>query len=285
VTEASGIAPARQRRRIRRLRRRERPIFLLVLLGFLALASFAHAQESARVKRVVDGDTILLEDGRRVRYLGINTPEFGEPYSRRARNLNAALVRGREVQLELDQESVDSYGRILAYVHAGRDFVNARLVHEGLAHAFFIGPGSRHNDLFLRLQEEAKAGRLGIWSSRGRFKELKITGIHLPDAPAIDPRQTYVRIACLGSARTSLAGYVLESDADRQFRFPAAVLDPGYTVIVIRAEGLDGIDSRGQLVLHWPGGTFPWAAAGGTFYLRSPDGQLLDTFRYRGRHG
>jgi len=285
VVEALGLLPARLRQRIHPRRRRERLIPLLVFLGLLAPVSFAHAQETARVKRVVDGDTILLEDARRVRYLGINTPEFGEPYSRRAKDLNAALVRGREVHLELDQESVDSYGRILAYVYVGPDLVNARLVQEGLAHAFFIGPGRRHNDLFLRLQEEAKAQRLGIWSSRGRVKELKITSVHLPEPVASDPQETYVRIACLGSVRTSLAGYTLENDAGRQFRFPAVTLDPGYTVIVVHAEGLDGIDSRGQLVLHWPGGTSPWTVAGGTSYLRSPDGQLVDTFRYRGRHG
>jgi len=258
---------------------------LLALLGFLTLAILAHAQESARVRRAVDGDTILLEDGRRVRYLGINTPEFGEPYSRRAKDLNTALVRGREVRLEFDQESVDSYGRVLAYVHVGPDMINARLVQEGLAHAFFIGPGRRHNDLFLRLQEEAKVRRLGIWSSRGRFKDLKITSVHLPDPAGIDPEQAYIRIACLNSTRMSLAGYILENDAGRQFRFPGVTLDPGYTALVVHAAGVDGIDSRGQLVLHWPGGDSPRTAAGGTSYLRSPDGQLIDTFRYRGRNG
>ncbi len=258
---------------------------LWALLGLLTLAALAHAQDSARVKRVVDGDTILLEDGRRVRYLGINTPEFGEPYSRRAKDLNTALVRGREVRLEFDQEAADSYGRILAYVHVGPDMVNARLIQEGLAHAFFIGPGGRHNALILRLQEQAKARRLGIWSSRGRLKDLKITSVHLPDPAATDAQQTYVRIACLNGARMTLAGYILENDAGRQFRFPAVMLDPGYTVLVVHAEGADGIDARGQLVLHWPGGDSPWNAAGGTSYLRSPDGQLVDTFRYRGRNG
>lgn len=284
VTAAAGISPARRRQRIRPWRR-ERLIALPVSLALLALASFGFAQETVRVKRIVDGDTILLEDGRRVRYLGINTPEFGEPYSRRAKDLNAALLRGRVVRLELDQEPADSYGRILAYVYVGPDMVNARLVQDGLAHAFFIGSGRRHNDLFLRLQEEAKAQRLGIWSSRGRFRDLKITSVHLPDPAATEPQQAYVRVACLSSARMTLAGYTLENDAGRQFRFPAVTLDPGYTVLVIHAEGPDGVDSRGQLVLHWPGGTSPWTSAGGMGYLRSPDGQLVDTFRYRGRHG
>lgn len=255
------------------------------MLGLLSLATLAQAQETARVKRIVDGDTILLEDGRRVRYLGINTPEFGEPYSRRAKDRNAALVRGREVRLEFDRESVDGYGRILAYVYVDSDMVNGRLIREGLAHAFFIGPGQRYNDLFLRLQEQAKAQRLGIWSSRGRFKELKITSVHPPDPAAPDPRQTYVRIASLGSTRANLAGYSLENDAGHRFRFPAVTLDPGYTVIVVQAEGMDGVDPRGQLVLHWPDGASPWNSAGGTSYLRSPDGQLVDTFRYRGRDG
>jgi micrococcal nuclease len=285
VTDASRLPRAFLWRRQLACRGWGRLIPLLVFLGFLAFTPLSYAQETARVKRVVDGDTVRLEDGRWVRYLGINTPEFGEPYSRRARELNAALVRGREVRLEFDQESADSYARILAYVHVGQDMVNARLVREGLAHAFFIGTGQRHNDLFLRLQEEAKTQRLGIWSRQGRLKELKITSVHPPDPAAPDPQQAYVRVACLASSRVSLGGYVLENDAGRQFRFPAVTLDPGYTVLVVHAEGPDGIDARGQLVVHWPGGPSPWSAAGGTSYLRSAGGRLVDTFRYRGRHG
>jgi hypothetical protein len=189
------------------------------------------------VKRVLDGDTILLEDGRRVRYLGINTPELGEPYSRRAERFNATLVRGRAVRLEFDQEITDAYNRFLAYVYAGEEMANARLLEEGLAHALFIGPARRHNDLFLRLQGAAKMQRLGIWSGRTRPKDLKITSVNIPDPAAPDAHQAYVRIACLSSVRIGLAGYTLEYEAGRSYRFPPVFLNPGYTVIVKHAEG------------------------------------------------
>jgi hypothetical protein len=237
------------------------------------------------VKRVADGDTILLEDGRRVRYLGINTPEFGEPYSRRARELNASLVRGREVRLEFDQEFTDTYNRLLAYVYVGPEMANARLLQEGLAHAFFIGRARRHNDLFLRLQGEAKAQRLGLWSGRVRPKDLKITSVHLPDPSAPEPQDAYVRIVCLGSARMNLAGYSLEDGAGRSYRFPAVPLEPGYTVIVKHTEGTDGLDPYGQLVVHWTAAPVPWQSPEGTAFLRSPDGRLVDSFRYRKQQG
>ena len=258
---------------------------LWALLGLLILAPLAYAQDAARVTRVVDGDTILLEDGRRVRYLGINTPEFGEPYSRRAREFNAGLVRGRAVRLEFDQEPADPYGRLLAYVHVGTDMANARLVQEGLAHAFFIGPARKYNELLLRFQDEARAQHLGIWSSRGRTKELKITSIHPRDPAAPGPQEAYLRIASLSSARLSLAGYSLEDETGRSYRFPAVSLDPGYTVVLRCAEGTDGLDSHGQLVVHWGTAPVVWPAAGGIASLRSPDGRLVDSIRYRERHG
>jgi endonuclease YncB( thermonuclease family) len=247
----------------------------------LAFAALADAEEIARVKRVLDGDTILLEDGRRVRYLGINTPESGEPYSRRARELNAGLVRGRAVRLELDQEITDTYNRLLAYVYVGPEMANARLLQEGLAHAFFIGTARRHNDLFLRLQGEAKAQRLGLWSGRSRPRDLKITSVHLSDPSASESQDAYVRIACLSNARINLAGYTLENGAGRSYRFPGLLLEPGYTVIVKHAEGTDGLDRNGQLVAHWTAAPVPWQSPEGTAYLRSPDGWLVDSFRYR----
>ncbi len=95
--------------------------------GAVALTAPGAADELIRVTRVYDGDTILLEDGRTVRYLGINAPEFQEPFYLKAKRFNESLVLGREIRLEFDQERTDGYGRVLAYVYAGNEMVNARL--------------------------------------------------------------------------------------------------------------------------------------------------------------
>ena len=121
------------------------------------------------VKRVIDGDTILLADGERVRYIGINTPETKHPtkpperFGREAYLYNKDLVEGKSVRLEFDAEKKDRYGRLLAYVYVKDTFVNAKLVEEGYAHVYTFAPNVRYRELFLRLQREARNNKKGLW--------------------------------------------------------------------------------------------------------------------------
>ncbi|MFH1791814.1 MAG: thermonuclease family protein [Candidatus Omnitrophota bacterium] len=122
------------------------------------------------VKRVIDGDTILLNTGERVRYIGINTPEIHHPtkgverLGHEAADFNQRLVGGKWVRLEFDIEPRDRYGRLLAYVYAGDVFVNAELVREGYAEVYTFPPNVKHADLFLDLQRAARSGRKGLWN-------------------------------------------------------------------------------------------------------------------------
>src|SRR5574337_529791 len=179
--------------------------------GTAALSAPGATDELVRVQRVHDGDTVLLEDGRTVRYLGINTPEYQEPFYRKAKRLNESLVLGREIRLEFDQERTDGRDRLLAYVYVGNEMINARLVQEGMAHAFFIGSNRKHHALLLRLQAEVQQRKVGIWSTRGRARNLKITNVHSADPTKGDQYPSYVRIANLSNTAIRLAGYVLSN--------------------------------------------------------------------------
>ena len=114
-----------------------------------------------------------LDSGRveRVRYIGIDTPETrkpgvpGECYSERARAFNERLVGNRAVELELDVEERDRYGRLLAYVYAGRTLVNAALVREGYAEPLTVAPNVRHETAIRRLARTARRDALGLWAS------------------------------------------------------------------------------------------------------------------------
>jgi len=120
----------------------------VVLLWVLLFGVVSSATEWVSVKWVDDGDTILLTDGRRVRYIGINAPEVAhakygqsaEPFGKKAFEANKALVYGKKVRLEFDREAKDHYGRLLAYVYLedGR-CVNFELINAGWAGR---GPGS-----------------------------------------------------------------------------------------------------------------------------------------------
>ena len=150
---------------------------LLVLVALLGGAVPASGQPRAALQgvvvRVVDGDTIHVRVGDRVekvRYIGVNTPEIHhprrgeEPGGRRAHAANRRLVDGRRVRLELDVQSRDRYGRLLAYVWAGDRMVNAELVRLGYAQVMTVPPNVRHQALFLKLQRNAREAGRGLWA-------------------------------------------------------------------------------------------------------------------------
>ena len=143
-----------------------------VLLLWLQLAEIAAASEWVSVKWVDDGDTILLTDGRRVRYIGINAPEVAhaksgqpaEPFGNKALEANKALVYGKKVRLEFDRETKDHYGRFLAYVYLGDGrCVNIEMVKGGWAYALYKKPNDRCDTLLVEAQRRAMKAGVGLW--------------------------------------------------------------------------------------------------------------------------
>jgi len=119
--------------------------------------------ETALVTNVIDGDTIELENGQRVRYLGIDTPELGEPYSYDALELNQELVEGKWVELQAGNEDKDKYGRILRYVYIDGVFVNAQLIAQGYATAYIFDTTNKHSQVLVQLEQYAKLLERGMW--------------------------------------------------------------------------------------------------------------------------
>ncbi|MCX5751240.1 MAG: thermonuclease family protein [Candidatus Saganbacteria bacterium] len=155
-----------------------RKAFILVLLFFLfLLASFSPSysepnQTLYTVSRVVDGDTIQLFSGEKVRYIGIDTPETKHPkkpvqyFGKEAYEANKKLVAGKKVRLEFDVQKRDKYGRLLAYVYVGDIFVNAWLVENGFAQVMTIPPNVKYQELFLKLQKQARENNRGLWGKK-----------------------------------------------------------------------------------------------------------------------
>ena len=119
----------------------------------------------AKVTRIIDGDTIVIDTGQHVRYIGMNTPEIetSECYATEASEINKNLVFGKEVKLLKDVSETDKYGRLLRFVYVGDVFVDDYLAKDGAAKIITIPPDVEDKDLFLQSQEYAKENNLGLW--------------------------------------------------------------------------------------------------------------------------
>ncbi len=166
------------------LRRRRRPLpWIVVAIALLAAVmrlwsgaanqppAETLAAEEYRVVRVVDGDTLLLEDDVRVRLIGVDTPETVapdrpvEPWGPEATEFTGQFVSGGRVRLEFDRERVDRFDRFLAYVWVGDRMLNEELLRAGLATApkhYRYGDAMRRR--FQKAEDEARRARIGIWS-------------------------------------------------------------------------------------------------------------------------
>lgn len=182
------------------------PLYLIAIVGaallYLGIRSFAPCGNCANdeshpkggyfvVTRVIDGDTLKLSNGENVRLIGIDTPELHESVKlyrdaakkgvdvktiqalgRRSASFTTNLCKDKRVRLEFDVERKDRHKRLLAYVYLDDGtFVNAEILREGYAQAYTIPPNVKHSDYFLRLQNEARSSRRGLWRDKDAFRE------------------------------------------------------------------------------------------------------------------
>ncbi|MBI5868718.1 MAG: thermonuclease family protein [candidate division Zixibacteria bacterium] len=121
--------------------------------------------EKAVVTKVIDGDTIELDDGRTVRMLGIDTPEKGQAGADSATVANTALVLGKTVRLEYGRERFDRYGRTLAYVYVDRRMANREILRAGWAYCYFFAQNLTHARELVQALDSAMVERRGLWKS------------------------------------------------------------------------------------------------------------------------
>ena len=148
-----------------------------LLFVLVAELSFAQPQEFVRVTRVVDGDTIILESGERVRLLGVNAPEVNNPkksieaFGKEATEFTRRMVEGKLVRIEADQPASkkDKHSRILAYVFLqDGTHVNAEIIRQGYGFAESSWPPLKYEYEFRRLEQEAREKRRGLWALVGK---------------------------------------------------------------------------------------------------------------------
>lgn len=124
-----------------------------------------------KIVRVIDGDTIEIEGGEKVRYIGIDTPETVDPrksaqcFGVEAFNKNRELVESKMARLEKDITNRDKYNRLLRYVWVGDTFVNLELVKQGFAYSYSYPPDVKYQEEFIKAQQEAREAKRELWGS------------------------------------------------------------------------------------------------------------------------
>jgi endonuclease YncB( thermonuclease family) len=134
-----------------------------------------------RVKTVYDGDTVVLEDGRKIRFLGINTPEvqhrdkLADAGGDEAKRWLIDQLNNTKVRLEISAEKTDKYGRTLAHLFTEKkDHINLQLVAAGLAAVSIYPPNLLYVDQLLKAQNQAEFAKLGIWG-RPEYAPLPVS--------------------------------------------------------------------------------------------------------------
>jgi micrococcal nuclease len=164
-----------------------RALVVLVCFFALGLALFlrtSFTKPTFKVVDVIDGDTIKLEDGTDVRYLGVDSPELkkgdtpADCFAQQAKEINQKLVLGKKIRVETDVNEMDRFGRTLAYVYLVSPkgekevFVNEYLLKEGAAIFFLDTVNKRYQQALIDAAETAHEAKIGLWSFCASNPEL-----------------------------------------------------------------------------------------------------------------
>ncbi len=160
-----------------------------------------HIDRQARIKYVHDGDTVVLENGDKIRLIGINAPEIArraryrtnrkipdkaEPYGNAARDfLKQLLPKHTAVALQYGRDRKDHYGRTLAHLFLpDGSNIQVLLLKKGLASALMIPPNTDYARCYLKVEKQARCQKVGLWSSKhsilsGTRLKSGVKGFHL----------------------------------------------------------------------------------------------------------
>ena len=192
---------------------------IVLIVVFLLMSNIANSKEYF-VNKIISGDTIQLDTGQIVNYIGIETPELNlkeggsEFFAKQASKYNQKLVFMKKVRLEFDKERKDNDGRMLAYVFVKKVFVNAELVKLGYAKTNIIPPNDKYKNMFLDYEKKAKQSEKGLWQETKKDTETSYIGnkrsyiFHRPSCKDIDKIPEKSKIIFRNRADAIKIGYV-----------------------------------------------------------------------------
>jgi len=227
--------------------------------------------------RAIDGDTLVLSDGKTVRLIGINTPEKDQPYYLEAKNKLKELTEGKEVRLKKDISDTDRYGRLLRYVYIYDLFVNLEMVKSGLANSYAYPPDITHRQDFISAETFAREKGLGLWKKYDIAQSITLIQLHA-DAQGSDTKNMddeYVVLKNISTNPLSLSHWSIKDAGTHIYTFPNFTLLNGATLTLYSGKGTNTEKS-----LYWNSKDPVWNNDTDTFYLRTASGELVIEYAY-----
>jgi endonuclease YncB( thermonuclease family) len=249
---------------------------LLILAVYLVFKDFTPtSSETFDVSQIIDGDTIRLSSGDKVRLIGINTPETGQPYYGEATEKLKQLIGNSPVKLEKDEDDKDQYGRLLRYVYVNDTHVNLEMVKCGMAIAYEFQPNVKYSDDFEEAEQEAKSAKQGIWTP-SQFT-LRVVTMHA-DAKDDDTQNLndeYVVFENEGDTSLNLTGWMVYDEANNIYIFQEFNLGNHSTFTLYT-----GVGSNTENDVYWGSDKPIWNNHGDSLFLRDTEGLLVAHFTY-----
>ena len=242
------------------------------------------------VSKVIDGDTVELGTGEKVRLLGINTPERGQPYYEESKKRLKELIEGKEVTLEKDITDKDQYGRLLRHVFLDNENVNTKLVREGLATVYTISPNVKYDKELGDAWSECLDEKINLCKppeGEGNVCDKNCIGIPYfkwnaegDDCYNLNGEYVVFKNSCYYSC--DLKSWTVKDESSRDpYVFPDFILESGTMVTLYT-----GCGTNTNTQLYWCSSGYNcnaiWNNNGDTLYLRNSDGELVLSYPYLG---
>ncbi len=253
---------------------RKRNIFLLIFLILLLfsinyrfldtkIVEFLDESDFGIVERVIDGDTIVVNNNTHVRLLGINTPEKGERYYQEAKDYLSEIILNKTVKLEYGTERYDKYERVLAYILIGESDINSEIVRNGLANLYIY-----NSDKYTK--ELKQAWSECIIKNKNLCEKSQTQCADCIELKELDIKKQEVILYNNCSFSCNLNKWTIKDEGRKKFIFNGFILNSKKEVKIIVGNKTNSND-----MLYWNDEEYVWTSSGDTLFLRDEQGKLV----------
>ncbi|MEK6913632.1 MAG: thermonuclease family protein [Nanoarchaeota archaeon] len=242
-------------------------IFLLFVINYRTIdgkiTEFLKDYEYKVVERIIDGDTIVVENNTHIRLLGINTPEKGEKYYNEAGNFLKELISNKTIRIEYGKERYDKYKRTLAYVIFDGKNINIEQIRNGFANAYIYDNDEYTNEL-------RNAWKECIASGKNLCEKSNDECATCVELKSIDVKSQKVVLHNNCNFNCELTNWEIKDEGRKKFVFQIFILKENAEVSIIVGNKTDTDE-----ILYWKDKDYVWTAGGDTLFLRDREGKLV----------